>query len=126
MFNSALTETVNLDKRTLLPGAPVITYFYCHVHFNSFSVFLHFFRSVLVRNSAISALDSHERLSLLPKQPRFRQYTIDQPRFQANIPSHRMDAWHIDRIFPIWLEPVGYKELAWGLEPIRNGEIHFK
>jgi len=32
VFNSALIETGNLDKLTLLPGAPVTTYFYCHLH----------------------------------------------------------------------------------------------
>ena len=55
-------------------------------------------------------------------QPRFRsgQYTVNQPRFQVNIPSNR---WYIDRISQIWSTPVGYEEFARGFKPIRKGEI---
>ena len=45
---------------------------------------------------------------------------IERPHFQSNIPSSQ---WYIACIFQIWLLPVGYEELAGGLEPIRNGEI---
>ena len=31
--------------------------------------------------------------------------TIDQPRFQSNIPLNR---WYISSIFQIWSAPVGY------------------
>ena len=47
-------------------------------------------------------------------------YTIDQPRFQVNIPPSR---WYIAPTFHIWSVPVGYEELAGGFQPIRNGEI---
>ena len=59
---------------------------------------------------------------LLPMQSHFQSnnYTIEQPHFQSNILSNQ---WYIARIFQIGLVPVGYEELAAGLEPIRNGEI---
>ena len=47
-------------------------------------------------------------------------HTIEQPHSQSNIPLNR---WCIAPISSKWLVPVGYEELAWGLEPIRNGEI---
>ena len=108
-----------------------------------FDLLIHFFSSVLVRNSAISSSDSHRefffsstikkqpggpRLEtrlinvLLPnQQPRFQaDKIIDQPRFQSNIPLNR---WYIARIFQIWPTLIGCKELAERFEPIRKGEI---
>ena len=48
------------------------------------------------------------------------KYTIDQPRFQVNIPLNR---WYIAPTFQIWSMPVSYEELAKCFQPIRNGEI---
>ena len=48
------------------------------------------------------------------------KYTVDEPRFPANIPSNR---WYIPRIFQIWSTPTGYEELAGEFEPIGNREI---
>ena len=57
-----------------------------------FSVFLYFFRSDLVRNSA-NQLGSRERhLFWFTREQTASfpvKYTIDQPRFQSNIPSNR-------------------------------------
>ena len=36
------------------------------------------------------------------------------------MPSNR---WYIALIFQIWYAPIGYEELAGGLEPISNDEI---
>ena len=68
-----------------------------------FFVFLHFFRSVLVTNSANSFLDSRERNFVEVHNAQATSFpikrTIYQPRFQAYISSNR---WCIARIFQIW------------------------
>lgn len=57
----------------------------CNVHrgISTFCIFLHFFCSDLVRNSAILSLDRIIAESAIC----FRSLLPEQPRFQANIPS---------------------------------------
>ena len=84
-------------------------------------VFLHVFRSVLVRNSAISSLDSRERLvissSLRNKKLGCRAWKGGSMVYHNLY--HRIDGQYIalpNMVSVSW-------ELAGGLESIRNGEI---
>ena len=113
-----------------------------HTSSNVFCVFLLSYRSVLVRNLAISSLDSSPffgtlvnkwlgrrawkrgwwMVYLLPIQPRLQinipSITIDQPRFHDNTIELMVYCSHLPK-----LVNASYEELAGSFEPIRNGEI---
>ena len=99
-----------------------------------FCLFLHFFRAVLVRNSATSSLDSRERhflvySGIIASRPRVETRLIDgllsmHPRFQSNTPSINLVSNEMyNRIDGILLASSKYDKHKFAFQPIRKGRI---